>query len=200
MRRRDLKLSGLAERCAEIGAPSLTRAVLANITSGRPDKEGHRTRDVTVDEINQLALALEVPPAVLTAPMGGTEMLEVTSTVELDPVTAVAWLTGVRGYSGTRPSERTPWRDRFAAISPDARPLALLREIGALLDRADAMFEHSTDLDATRVSIRAIGNEVDRLGEWLESLGYRRPDLPPELAELMRIPAGIPPGPGSGDF
>jgi len=36
-----------------------------------------------------------------------------------------------------------------------------------------------------------------RLGEWLESLGYKRPDPPAELAELIHAPGRLPPGSGS---
>jgi transcriptional regulator with XRE-family HTH domain len=55
----------LAERCAEVGAPQLTASVIANIESGRRDKQGRRRREVTVDEARYLGLALSVPIDVL---------------------------------------------------------------------------------------------------------------------------------------
>jgi transcriptional regulator with XRE-family HTH domain len=50
----------LAAECVQVGAPHLTASVLANIESGRRDQQGRRRRDVTVDELLQLAAALRV--------------------------------------------------------------------------------------------------------------------------------------------
>jgi hypothetical protein len=52
----------LAARCAELGAGHLTENVIENIESGRRDKQGRRRRDVTVDELLTLAVALNVAP------------------------------------------------------------------------------------------------------------------------------------------
>ena len=64
-RRRGWTARQLADRCAEAGAPELTVSVIANIETGRRDAEGHRRRDVTIDEALALAYVLEVPPVVL---------------------------------------------------------------------------------------------------------------------------------------
>jgi len=196
--RRGWTAAQLAERCAEIGAPEITRSVIANIETGRKDSRGRRRREITVDESNILAFALQVPPAMLTVPLDGGDKLEVTPDVAMDPLTAASWLTGDHGYADSsgsatlaRDPQATPWRTRFRAVSPEARPLALLREIGGLLDRADAIFQYGK-LDDARVALREIGREIDRLGQWLESLGYTRPPLPAELAEVMRVPDGVP--------
>jgi len=66
-KRRGWSVQQLAERCASLGAPELTRAVLANIESGRPDTRGQRRRTVSVDELLALALALDTAPVFLLA-------------------------------------------------------------------------------------------------------------------------------------
>jgi hypothetical protein len=58
----------LAEQCAAMGAPQLTASVIANIESGRRDKQGRRRRDVTVDEAFAFARALQVDMHDLTHP------------------------------------------------------------------------------------------------------------------------------------
>jgi ribosome-binding protein aMBF1 (putative translation factor) len=62
-RRRNWLTDDLAARCAELGHPELTRAVLENIESGRRDKDGRRRRYVTVEELRVLADALGFSPA-----------------------------------------------------------------------------------------------------------------------------------------
>jgi len=62
-RRRNWLTGDLAARCADLGHPELTRAVLENIESGRRDKDGRRRRYVTVEELRVLADALGFSPA-----------------------------------------------------------------------------------------------------------------------------------------
>jgi 8-oxo-dGTP diphosphatase len=83
----------LAERCAEAGAPGLTGSVIANIETGRRDKDGQRRRDITVDELLALAYALEVPPAALLAP-GEGERIQITSKAEMGAAVALAFFSG----------------------------------------------------------------------------------------------------------
>lgn len=67
--------AGLAERCAEIGAPHLTAQMIANIENGRRDQiTGRRRRDVTVDELLILAYALSVAPVHLLVPTDAEEV------------------------------------------------------------------------------------------------------------------------------
>jgi transcriptional regulator with XRE-family HTH domain len=71
--RRGWSAARLAERCAEVGAPQLTASVIANIESGRRDKQGRRRRHVTVEELVALATALQTSPLVLLGPPPGQE-------------------------------------------------------------------------------------------------------------------------------
>jgi transcriptional regulator with XRE-family HTH domain len=58
----------LAGRCLELGAAHLTENVIENIESGRR-AGGKRRRDVTVDELLTLAVALNVAPVHLLVPV-----------------------------------------------------------------------------------------------------------------------------------
>jgi transcriptional regulator with XRE-family HTH domain len=63
----------LAEECARVGYPQLTASVIANIESGRRDKQGRRRRHVTVEELFAFAVALQTSPIVLLGPLGGPD-------------------------------------------------------------------------------------------------------------------------------
>lgn len=69
-KRRNLTVQQLAKVCADMGASELTATMIYNIESGRPDKDGNRRRQVTVDELMTLATALEVAPVHLLVPPG----------------------------------------------------------------------------------------------------------------------------------
>jgi len=58
--RRGWSARQLAEACAATGNPQLTESVVANIESGRRDKQGRRRRGVSVDELVAFAQALDV--------------------------------------------------------------------------------------------------------------------------------------------
>jgi hypothetical protein len=51
----------------------LTASVIANIESGRRDKQGRRRRHVTVEELVAFAAALQTSPLVLLGPPPGQE-------------------------------------------------------------------------------------------------------------------------------
>lgn len=65
--RLDMTAAALADRCAETGAPEITRSVIANIQTGRRDASGRRRRDITVDELTALAHALGMQAPALLA-------------------------------------------------------------------------------------------------------------------------------------
>lgn len=93
------KLAGLtreqlAARCAELGWPALTFGAISSIETGRRDKDGRRVRHVTVDEKNILAAALGTLPALLEAPLGSAEFVEVLPGRTDDAWTAYRWLVG----------------------------------------------------------------------------------------------------------
>ncbi|MFE7837344.1 helix-turn-helix domain-containing protein [Streptomyces sp. NPDC057474] len=66
-KKRGLTAQQLAQRCEELGLPHLSAATISNIETGRR-KSGQRTRNVTVDELLTLAVALGVAPVHLLVP------------------------------------------------------------------------------------------------------------------------------------
>jgi transcriptional regulator with XRE-family HTH domain len=84
----------LAQRCADLGWPSLTYGVIGSIETGRPrEKGGPRTREVSVDELVGLGTALDIPPVLLVTPPG-VEQVELGPGRSVRPWTAFLWLIG----------------------------------------------------------------------------------------------------------
>ena len=103
-RRRGWTAKQLAEECARAGATQLTASVLANIESGRPDAEGRRRRDITVDELLVLAYVLGVAPIYLLALPAGGEHSAVQIAPHLsvsDPDELLRWIRGDQALPGT---------------------------------------------------------------------------------------------------
>ena len=85
----------LADECARLGAPDLTYAAITNIETGRRNKDGKRRREVSVDELLVLGLALAVPPLLLALPLGSEAAVPVVPAVApRDPYTVWKWVTG----------------------------------------------------------------------------------------------------------
>lgn len=94
----------LAEQCAKAGSTGLTAAVLANIESGRPDADGRRRRDITVDELLLLAYVLDVAPIYLLAlpnsGQGRAVQIAPRRAVD-DPDELLRWIRGDQALPGT---------------------------------------------------------------------------------------------------
>jgi transcriptional regulator with XRE-family HTH domain len=84
--RRGVTVKDLAGKCRDLGAEQLTANVLTNIEV--------RRRDVSVDELLVLALALDVAPAYLLTPGDASTSIAVTAS-EVHPADAVEqWILG----------------------------------------------------------------------------------------------------------
>jgi hypothetical protein len=89
------------------------------------------------------------------------------------------------------------WDVWAGAISVKARPLLLLSEMNTLLNRVDVIRQYPAGPDTpggkrALLSLSQIAREIERISEWLESLGYTRPQIPEELAALIREAASEP--------
>jgi transcriptional regulator with XRE-family HTH domain len=85
----------LQARCAAVGAKHITAAVIANIETGRRGPSGERRREVTVDEVLALALALDVSPIQLIQPEIDDDVsISVTSLIHAVPTAYNPWLMG----------------------------------------------------------------------------------------------------------
>jgi transcriptional regulator with XRE-family HTH domain len=72
---RHLTPAALAEQCTAAGFP-ISRSVIENIEHGRRDKDGHRRRDITIDEVWAIAAAMKMSPVELVTGFGPNELTE----------------------------------------------------------------------------------------------------------------------------
>lgn len=165
-RKRGWTARQLAERCAELGATQITAATLANIESGRRDKDGRRRRDVSVDELLALALALDVAPVHLLVPER-VEPYQVTPTVENDTVLVRNWVRGFVPLPGTdwawfiteRPAHELPVRSSELPEDEIQRRRHWYKLIaGAILPVGEAMVHGDAD-DHRRAAEQLRGGE-----------------------------------------
>lgn len=99
--RRGWSAQTLADRCAEIGVPSLDRSTVANIENGRRQRVG-------VDELFALAFALDVSPLSLLFPRRDDNLVEVVPGYVVAAPEARRWVRG---------QEQLPGRDKRTYIT-----------------------------------------------------------------------------------
>lgn len=99
-KRRGWSAGELAERCSRAGFP-MTKAVLANIESGRPGPDGVRRRDVTVDELLAFASVLDVAPVYLMGLPEGSKSVKITATTAVsNQDELLMWIRGDKPLPG----------------------------------------------------------------------------------------------------
>jgi transcriptional regulator with XRE-family HTH domain len=181
----------LAARCAEIGAPEITRSVIANIESGRRDQDGRRRREVTVDELLTLSYALNVPPVYLFLPIQDTERLRVTDSVDMIPSQAAPWVTGddtVNAYEIFLDMS-SPMTDedikKWAHWRRRGLPVNYLRVVWALASRFDELSNQESG-DAADSARREILGEIATIVGWFMNVGLTPPALPRSVVGGLR--------------
>lgn len=180
--KRRLSAQRLAERCAELGMPSLTRTVITKL-------ENERKESVSTAELLILAQALNVPPAELMFPVGYLPAVEVAPGREMAPWDACRWLLGgalVRSAKGIEPPD-TPialWADHESlvdnnaqltrlAATPDGQGPALAADIRDQLD------SNYSVLRRIRAQMRSLGMTPPTVdAETSRELGEETPDGP----------------------
>ncbi len=200
-RRDDLGWSArrLAEECERLGAPELTAAVIANIEHGRPDQQGRRRREVSVDELLVLAYALAIPPLLLLVPLGDRDdddhrVLDdeypIVPSVTVHP--RLAW----RIIVGSSPPVDS---NRHAVRLKDWRPAATtvrlherLTQAQTAVDKAHSearLAEMAQDDDRHRRARAQYVKTLEQLAEILDlfvDAGLRPPPLHPEVVADLR--------------
>ncbi|MEU3613099.1 helix-turn-helix transcriptional regulator [Streptomyces sp. NPDC006872] len=198
----------LAEECARLGAPDLTYAAITNIETGRRNKEGKRRREVTVDELLVLGLALAVPPLLLALPLGDEQTVPTVPAADpRDPYTVWKWFTGEetptlagpvdgRHYADPRPIAGIgpKWS---AAWSTAAYPASLYPEFERRREAVHRAFLRTEATQAKRRTDKgghtaAETDYLHRLEELARHIndmnraGLTIPDLRPDLIEDMQ--------------
>ncbi|MEU6822780.1 helix-turn-helix transcriptional regulator [Streptomyces atriruber] len=93
--RRGMTREQLAAECERLGATGLTYAAIVSIETGRRKPDGSRRREVSVDELLALGLALAVPPLLLALPLGSEQQVPtVPGRDPRDPHTVWQWWIG----------------------------------------------------------------------------------------------------------
>jgi transcriptional regulator with XRE-family HTH domain len=92
--RREMTVPELAARCAEFGAPQITAQALYKL-EGQRESAARRPRQVTVDELLALALALNCPPLYLVIPPDDLdEPYPITATMANSRRNVAEWFAG----------------------------------------------------------------------------------------------------------
>lgn len=113
---RGINVPRLADLCAGVGAPNLTESVIMNIESGRPDAEGRRRRDITVNELLDLARALGVSPLVLLLPAQDVAY-PLTPAETASASVVFEWIVGERLPPLPAPDQDDEWTDENRAVA-----------------------------------------------------------------------------------
>jgi transcriptional regulator with XRE-family HTH domain len=167
----------LAERCAALGFPSISRVVIAKLETGRREA-------VSTAELKVLAAALAVPPVMLLFPLGQAEAVEALPGRVVHPWDGVRWLTGeIPDLDGGRADGSSPvslyslhhhlvsqWSQEQAAA---AAAMKAAGETGT----PEAM--HQAALEMESASYLPVIRNTMRV------LGYLPPDLPPEISAAL---------------
>lgn len=185
-RRLDLDLTAeqLAAKCAEIGAPELSTAVIANIETGRRNKEtGERRRDITVEELLILANVLDTSPLTLLMPEPGTD-LAVTPELVIHAHQVVLWLSGERPAAGlpTVRFEKHTARVRWHRAVYDAERSA------KRADQTSRWARKNGDEEAADRHLEESRGHVKDMADVLNSMiaaGVEPPLIDPGWAQLM---------------
>ncbi|MFI6329878.1 hypothetical protein ACIBBG_16445 [Micromonospora chersina] len=127
----------LSEKCAELGATTLTQASLTNIERGLTAKEGRGSRTVTVDELLVLSMALGVPAAALMFPFGEHSEIAVSPMFAWPVLDAFRWFIGGDAARGLIPPE-IRWAPEPTLFKSSTRAMRRLAEIEHLRTSAEA--------------------------------------------------------------
>lgn len=161
----------LADACEELGYP-IPRNVIANWESGR-------RLTLTVPELLVLARAVDMPPAALVFPLGGSSSVEYLPSESADPWTAFSWFVGedVDHLTGDVALFRTHARREkdLRASHHDAWQLQFLPEREAWPPGSDAKFD---------LLVQAVRSELLPIRTQLREWDLTPPPLPTYLAFL----------------
>lgn len=166
---RKLTRKDVSQRLANLGLRKITPAALNNIETGRRDESGRRRREVTVDELIDLSIVLNVPPVLLIAPVGSADRVEVLPGRADDAWTTYRWLIG------ELPTEMLS-EDRDPAVIY-SRSDESGRAISAYRRHHNAIYNYlvqrGTDPDMARKQLPIAAGariEMHQTGQWLPPL------------------------------
>jgi transcriptional regulator with XRE-family HTH domain len=173
----------LAERCAALGMPTLSRVVITKLENGRRES-------ISTAELQVLAAALGVPAIVLLSGLSTVEAVEVLPGASVEPYDAIRWFTGDASEPGSGgPPEGSPvplyalHHHLVAAWQHDQDVAArALDEV----EQAKTPQERLAALGSARLYREmAEGGELRTIRATMRQLGYVPPKLPPHVARAL---------------
>lgn len=155
------KLSGLSAEGLSRKVPSMSRAVIANIESGRK-------RDVTLDELIALAWALDVPPVALALPIERPHAFVQTSEGQTDTFTRAYLLadwfkTGKRTGRGNSPAHAVATL-RVSKLEEYLLTEGRLRQADARIGRGDEKADWHAIREEESIRLAELAEELEGLG------------------------------------
>lgn len=190
--RRKLSAQDLADRCAGLGMPSLSRVVITKLENGRREA-------VSTAELQVIARALDVPALLLLFPVGLTDAVEVLPGVTADPWHAAQWFTGHTGDPSDPAAERPPegrvmwyWQqhDSYAATVRDAHErlrwaLDSVESSQAAFDATSTEVEHRREL--AKAEARHLSTAITALLNLRHTIAQARLLLPPLASDVASL-------------
>jgi transcriptional regulator with XRE-family HTH domain len=157
------KLAGLSAESLSRKVPGMSRAVIANIESGRK-------REITVDELIALAWALDVPPVVLAVPMERPDAFVLTGGGKHEAETftrasaLVEWFrTGKRARAGKSPAHAIATL-RLAKMDDFLATRGRAVQAGARAKRGDESADWGGILEEESKRLATLADELEGLG------------------------------------
>lgn len=180
-RRAAMRLSAqqVADRCADLGMPALTRQVLARLEHGRRES-------VSTAELAVIAAALETAPVLLLYPVGLAETVEFLPGKLAPPYDAARWWDGEASLSDGGDIERAARRAPVMLFRDHAQVLAGLDDDVTEAGYASArrrQFSEAGLTDSERTMMLTVV-ALREIREGIMDLGMEPPPLPGGLKWL----------------
>jgi len=174
--RRSMSAQQLADRCAELGMPAVSRIVITKLENGRREV-------VSTAELQVLAMALDVPPVLLLFPLGHAAEVEILPGHEADPWDAILWFLG-SGVIPAGPRARIGGDSPVALWSEHRRCEGLIPMLEQYRREA-VMPGDKTLLEAHESHLATTVMALRRVRDVMESEGLTPPVLAPETARIL---------------
>jgi len=183
----------LADKCAELGMPSLSRVVITRLENGRRES-------VSTSELVVLAAALDVPPVLLLYPLGLDDTVELLPGKSAAPWDAIEWFRGEPDYSDDMETGRKSLRGFNSPIllwSEHHRHAFEIDQCQVFIAHGgnpdEGAEENERLLAEARKTCELHGLSLLRTRQEMRVLGFHPPPLDPSIARAM--PRTAPAGP-----
>lgn len=177
---RQISAQQLADRCSLLGLP-VKRSTISNL-------ESDYRESISIAEVLVLARALDVAPALLIAPVGHAESVEVLPGTQMVPFDAVRWLGGEFDTASLGRSSVCSWPEP----NPDEDPMELFRFHWGAVSRWWSLRRSLIEPDDPQWrtdALREVEGELRSLRRRMLRLGLTPPVLP-EWLVLDAPPSG----------